>query len=252
MLVFCAAVASSASAGEIGACVKKKGGKYENKTCTTAATEAKKAKYEWEPVTKPLRFVTHGGRTVFEFGKGASLSCGSFRSSGQWINAKEAEGEVLVLEFCELKRFSHVQPKLSCTSVESGLWKGKLVDHGETGLGGGEPAEGEAWIETYGEAGAPLLKITCEPVVGELTGWLRAVISPLNTALKEGNNRRKFKASFNQAFTDMGGDQFTTLTFFNPEVNELEPFGASYEGLSEVALLAKESGYLKVKLEIRA
>ena len=69
-----------------------------------------------------------------------------------------------------------------------------------------------------------------------------------NTALKEGKVSRKFKASFNEARNT--ADRFLQVTFSGEEPG---PFGASQEGegLGEVALLAKESGYLKVKLEIR-
>jgi hypothetical protein len=249
VLVVCAALASSALAGEIGACVKKKGGKYENKTCTTTASGPKKAKYEWEPATKPLQLVTHGGELVFELSSKAQhkLTCASSRSSGEWVSGKEAEGPNLELESCSLAHTSE-----GCATgakegnLESGPWKAKLIDHGEVGLGGGEPAEGEAWIETYTEAGTPLFKFTCGPVLGEITGFLKTVVSPVDTALKEGKLGRKFKASFNLTFGGTGGDEFVQGTF-----NESEPFGASYKGLGEVALLAKESGYPKVKLEIK-
>jgi hypothetical protein len=251
VLVVCMAVASSASAGEIGTCVKTKGGKYENKTCTATATEAKKAKYEWQPVTKPLRYVAHGGQQIFSARRSGEgeIRCGFSESTGEWINGTETLGEV-VYTFCEL-RHNRAVDQASCEDLKSGLVKGKLIDHGETGLGGEEPADGEAWIQTSAGEGAPLFEFNCAPLSGKITGWLNDIVSPVNTALKEGKVGRKFKTSFNEARNPADG--FVTVTFLSGE-EAGESFGGSQEGegLGEVALLAKESGYLKVKLEIRA
>lgn len=227
--------ASVAQAGTMGHCVKaskvggKYTGKYTNKTCTTAATEAektegKKNKYEFEAVKAGTKFTGAGGKSTLK-GAAGEITCESSETTGEQVGGTGKEGR---------DKFQFFGCKLSVTSgacESAGAKEGEivsneltshLIDNGEKGDGGKEPAVGEVWIEE--EATAPdiyLAEFTCAPGLSlKVTGSASGKMGPVNTVTKAGKPGKKPKYTFTTVFSETVGEQNLRTSVYIPELEE--------------------------------
>jgi hypothetical protein len=106
VVVFATAAVLSASAfaaaPEFGKCVAKAGGKYKNNGCTEE--EAGKEKYEWEPLSSPVKFESEmpsGDKATLESEKKSKVVCTKEHSVGEIGNAHEVKKVVATFENCE-------------------------------------------------------------------------------------------------------------------------------------------------------
>jgi hypothetical protein len=164
LLTACAlsgSVPSVAQAGEYGRCVKlvskPYAGRFVDKNCTKFASEeeeraGRKNKYEWEPGPGPKPGYTSKGReTVLTPTRGYSITCRKSHGTGKILSNETGEEEV-TFEGC-LWGEGHLGTR-PCENaggtpgvIKTNRLETTLIDHGERGLTGGEPAEGEVWSE---------------------------------------------------------------------------------------------------------
>ncbi len=215
-----AMAASSAYAGEYGVCVKaqkvekKYVGLYTDKNCQTAASEkeveeGKKNKYEW--VSAAGEKSTTTTKTAVLSSAAGKITCKKSKGTAEITGAK-SDLETVEFEECTLSVTGG-----KCTSVQEGEKEGnittfqletKLIDHGEKGPSGGEPAEGEAWTEFNGEAGNGGLQaeFVCAPgVIFRTSGTLSGVTTPVNlmeskdtTSFGEGKGEQDLVTEFSE------------------------------------------------------
>ncbi len=242
LLLLCAEGASAAQAGEYGRCVKagkegrKHTGRYTDMGCTTPATQAereagKSNKYEWEPGPGAKPGYTSKSRTVTLADEAGVITCTSGSDVGRITGPKTGEDQLKLTD---------------CTASVGGCFEGPietnvletvLIDHGETGLSGREPAEGEAWIEYVSKSGPAgvLAEFSCKGIPFTLTGSLSGVLSGnVNQASSKGT------ATFSQS----GGEQDVLTTFYNPLTDHAETGPSVILGVSEAKY--------EEKIEIRA
>ncbi|MGP0103327.1 MAG: hypothetical protein ACLPUT_17110 [Solirubrobacteraceae bacterium] len=241
-LALAAMLAPAAQAGEYGRCVtapkegRKYTGRYTDKVCTMPATEAereagKKNRYEWAPGPGPKPGYSSKSTTVVLEGGAGDITCRSSTDVGRITGPKTGEDQL---------RFSDcTTPTGSCLPgpTETKELETILVDHGELGLSGREPAAGEAWIEYVSKSGPAgvLAEFTCQGILFELTGSISGVVGGnLDVAAKKGTS----------TFSTHGGEQDLLSTFFNPFTSRLETGPA-------VIVAVNESKY-EEKVEIRA
>jgi len=129
-----AAASASATAPEIGRCIKKakaEGKGYTSATCTVKG-EGLKAKYEWSPGTGKGRFTTTGGIGVLTTVGGSEVECKTESSAGEYKpggNNKEEAGLVVTFTGCKASG-------LSCTT--KGAKSGELITNELEGVVGWE------------------------------------------------------------------------------------------------------------------
>ncbi len=241
-LALAAMLAPAAQAGEYGRCVKapKEGrkytGRYTDKDCTAPATEAeteagKKNKYEWAPGSGPMPGYSSKSKTVVLEGGAGDFTCKSSTDVGRITGARTGEDQLT---------FNDCVPSVgTCAeaTIETKVLETVLVDHGELGLSGGEPAAGEAWIEYVSKSGPSgvIAEFTCNGIVFELTGSLSGVV---------GGNLDVGATKGTTTFSTHGGEQDLLATFFNPFTSRLETGPAVIKAVNE-------SKY-EEKVEIRA
>ena len=190
-----AMVASIAQAAEVGECLKTVKnaerhftGHYIDKACTVPATklleeEGKANKYEWSPGVAPANAhfsARHKARVEFP-GAAGTVDCSRYSIAGEWTGAK-SDAETITLEGCEIRG-----PVNDCHSagqaagrIVSNPLNTALLDHGEKGRSGGEPAEGEVWDELVSaEPSGVLLEYECaELIVIRTLGSVSGVFTP--------------------------------------------------------------------------
>ncbi len=133
----------------VQACAPQKHGEFTNATCTARASRPHKGHFE---VTTGRTFTVSGGQSVGytpEVG-GFPVICASTTGSGE-IEGPKSGQETVTFHGCE-------QDGQPCTSagepsgvIQSTLLDVTLIDHGEQGPAGREPAAGEVWTESAGE-----------------------------------------------------------------------------------------------------
>ncbi|MGH9919377.1 MAG: hypothetical protein ACRD6W_11005 [Nitrososphaerales archaeon] len=143
-------------------CVAKKKGKYENATCTKIDPKAGKGKYE----KKPIKFTAATGEAKLStpaFGAN-DVECTSSTTAGELTGAK-TDTEVVTFHGCKFEG-------LPCETVGSGSetlvtnkLASKLIDNGEKGDSGLEPALGEVWDQLTPETPPYFIEFTCGGVV---------------------------------------------------------------------------------------
>lgn len=156
MFAFSAYVASAAQAGQDGECVKapkvekKYTGHYTDKLCKVHATageeaEGKKNKYNWVSPAAATFTATSGVATLK--GPAGTILCTASTTVGHWTGPTK-NSEVATFTGCEFKGAvtgeCHSAGQAAGTIVTNEL-ETTLLDHGEKGPSGGEPAEGEIW-----------------------------------------------------------------------------------------------------------
>ncbi len=189
MFAFSAMAASSASAGEYITCGKaaKSGktylGKYTNNNCSTLGSGGK---YERGAVSNVK--VTSTTKEAVLSSAAGDIKCKKSKGTGTLINGKmnleETTFETCVLSLTDGK----------CTNLAgfTGSYSGKitsvslttLIDHGEKGPSGDEPAEGEVWNSFAPDPESALFPFQavyiCEPgVIFRTTGSTSAVVTPV-------------------------------------------------------------------------
>lgn len=169
LLAFGALSAAAAQAGQVGECLKvaknaekKFTGKYTDKNCVVAATpaqeeEGKTNKYEFSPGVKPAngKFTQKSGSVVMESLAGTVL-CTASATVGEWTSSTTGK-ERTTFTGCEFKMevgsegcHSAGQPR---GTIVTNQLDTRLIDNGEHGAGGGEPAPGEVWDEVVSPSG---------------------------------------------------------------------------------------------------
>jgi hypothetical protein len=165
-----AMVAASAHAGQYEECVKqsknpvtkKYEGKYLDKSCNEEASEAQKEegkhnKYERSPgVTAEHAGFTAKTKSAELVGAAGSIVCKKSRTAGT-ITGPKTNSEVVTFEKCEITGALEGECHSAAQAegvIVTNLLSTTLIDHGEKGLSGGEPAEGEVWNQFTGPGGA--------------------------------------------------------------------------------------------------
>jgi hypothetical protein len=265
-----AIMASSASAGQFGTCIKKKGaGNYEGKYCEKKAAEPGKGNSEWVPNAAAIKTLSEGGASALKGGAG-EIACKK-GSNVDEITGATTNKELFTFHECTLKPF-----ELPCKNAEIEIEEGKgknakkvkvgvintyplkshLIDHGEKGPSGKEPASGEVWnvIEAEGMMNAGftgpgpyLAAFECGPVPFEVTGSVSGVINKeyVNAKLKKGKVKagKAIKPTYKETYSKEGGEQDLLTTFFNPETMKVETGASVQEGLNEIAVESLPKGF---------
>jgi hypothetical protein len=270
VFAFTALIASSASAGQFGTCVKGEKGKsaYSDKYCSKLASPTNTGGYKWVPNAAPIKALSEGGETKLKGGAG-EIACKHGTNSDEILNATENK-ELFTFRECSLKPF-----ELPCKNAEIEIEEGKgkaakkvkvgvlktyalkshLIDHGSKGPSGKEPAPGEVWnvIEPEGEnagftgPGKYLAAFECGPVPFEVTGTVSSVVNHEYVAakLKKGKVKagKAIKPTYKETYSKEGGEQDLTTTFFNPETMKVESGASAQEGLNEIAIETLPKGF---------
>jgi hypothetical protein len=205
MFALSAMAASSAFAGQYITCTKvskvtvkyiDKGkekskaiyeGKYLTNTCTTLAPEP--GKYYEGPEGKYERGSAVGikstdkTKTATLASAAGTITCKSSTGTDE-ITGSKTDKNVTNFKTCVLS-----VTKGACTTPGDASGEitstavSRLIDHGEKGPSGGEPAEGEVWDEFESESGPTglLAEFVCAPgVIFETSGTLSGVATPVN------------------------------------------------------------------------
>jgi hypothetical protein len=131
-------------------CIAKKKGKYTSGTCTVLA---KPGKGKFEKVAGP-KFTASTGEAVLttpDLGSGA-VKCKASTTTGE-LNGPKTSTERVTFTGCEFETLPcesagpDSTPSGKSGVIITNLLDNKLIDHGEKGPSGGEPAVGEVWVD---------------------------------------------------------------------------------------------------------
>jgi hypothetical protein len=182
----------------VSTCVAKKKGKYTTGTCTVLA---KPNKGKFEKVAGPKFTATTGPAelTTPAFGAGA-VKCKASSTVGEITGAK-TDTERVTFTGCEFEGLpcesagENSTPSGKAGVIITNLLDSKLIDHGEKGPSGGEPAVGEVWDNLISSEHEPYSsEFNCAGVVflrtaGSISGAYTAgsvnVLSATSTLLFE-------------------------------------------------------------------
>ena len=271
-----AVMASGASAGQFGKCVKaeKVGkaytGQFTDKYCSVLSSPVNTGKYKWEGYKgAAIKTFSEGGESKLK-GAAGEIVCKHGTDTGEILNATENR-EVFTFYECSLKPF-----ELPCKNAEVEIEEGKgksakkvkvgvivtyklktkLLDHGEKGPSGGEPKVGEVWnvISPEGEnpsfvgPGFWLAAFECGPVPFAVTGSVSGVMNAAHVdgklkKGKPGKNGKEGKATYVENYTATGGEQDLVTTYFNPETSAVEAGASIQEGTNNVGIESLEKGF---------
>ncbi len=137
-----------------------------------------------------------------------------------------------------------------------------MIDNGEKGLSGKEPAAGEVWEQETAAGlhtdpvfgpGPFLADFECGGIPFAVTGSVSGVVEAayINAKLKKGKGGKetgkgwKFgKPTFKENFTETGGEQDLQTTFVNPlNENKVETGASIQEGTNEIILPTVAKGF---------
>ncbi len=244
----CALIASGAQAGEYGHCVKTERtfkvfkGQYLDKGCTKKATIQETQvggsanKWNWEPGPGPSLGLSAKGKavTLQLSGEGGSITCEKHTSTGQLSSSKEASMQITFIG-CT---WSVTGESCESTGQIPGwvVWPvfDRLVDHGERGHGGGEPAEGEVWSEF---TVFPNAEFTCGAAKTSF------VVFDSVAGVTSGKSVNAMGKKDATAFGAGKGEQNLELFFDNPATNKLERLHAT--------LTAEDAVLFTERIEVR-
>ena len=205
VLAFGVAGVSAAQVAEVGECLKTAKnaerhftGHYIDKACTAPATklqeqEGKANKYEWSPGVAPANAKFTGKGKAAEFvGAAGTFVCTKSAIAGEWTGPK-TDTEVITYRGCAFK--GAVYPG-DCTTAGQPMFTivtntldTTLLDHGEHGPSGGEPAEGRVWDAlASAEPSGVIADFVCDSLVEiRESGSVSGVFTPesLNTMTKK-------------------------------------------------------------------
>jgi len=243
-----AVMASGAQAGQWGTCGKaaKEGkkytGNYTDKLCSTKSA-TKEGKYEWVPNAATIPLSGESGPTHLK-GEAGEIACTHATGTGTIEGATKGTATDTFFG-CKLKPF-----ELACKSY--GAAEGEIVtyelatvmiDHGEKGLSGKEPAEGEVWQQNTNKGthtdpvfgpGPWLASFECGGIPFAVTGSVSGVVEKayVEAKLKAGKAGKKGKPgkpTLKIAFTEKGGEQDLLTTFVNPTKEDKVETGPSIQ-----------------------
>jgi hypothetical protein len=144
-------------------CVAQKKGEYTNATCTTKAAKKGKGSYEKKPGIKIE--ATTGKATLATPAFGSNkVECTSSITVGEITGAK-SNSEVVTFKGCKFeglpcKTVGDATEELTTNKITS-----KLIDNGEKGDSGLEPALGEVWNELYPSTPPYFIEFECGGVL---------------------------------------------------------------------------------------
>ena len=252
-----AVMASGAQAGQWGTCTKaaKNGkvytGNYTDKLCSTKAAE-KNGKYEWVPNAANIPFTSEGPASHLK-GAAGEIACEHGTDSGTFEGATK-DTDTFTFDGCKLKPF-----ELACKSyntaeagqIVTNALASELIDNGQKGLSGKEPAAGEVWMQETNKGtttdpvfgpGPFLADFECGGIPFAVTGSVSGVVEKqyVEAKLKAGKAGKKGKPgkpTIKVQFTETGGEQDLTTTFVNPTKEDKVESGPSIqEGTNEISI----------------
>jgi hypothetical protein len=227
MFAFSAMAASSAFAGEYITCVKvakvekKYKGKYSNNACSTLSSPAESGKYERGTPAFPIA-VTSKSKTAELLSAAGHITCKASTGVGSLLSSKTDLEETKFTE-CVLSLTGGKCVNLS-TFEETGKylpsaitsWSATtLIDNGEKGPSGDEPAPGEVWNSFAPDASAPVYPFQavyiCEPgVIFRTSGTTSSVVTPVlakpSTKGVQTFIEGKGEQDLNTEFSENGGE----------------------------------------------
>jgi hypothetical protein len=251
MFALSAMGASSAFAGEYGVCAKaaKVGktytGKYEDKNCTKEEASKTGGKYEWDPYPGPAGTkwgYTSKSKTAILEGEAGNITCKASTDVGEVTGVKSDVDQTTFTDCILSLTKESCQNTATKGSIETDKNVTTLIDNGEKGDSGKEPAPGEVWTQFTGEVGATgfngvpndLAEWECSgiPFVsdGSLSGVTTEDVNVMST---------KSKTVFNKSV----GEQDLVTTFFNPLSGKVES-GAAVENVTGEV---KNAGKIEIK-----
>ena len=253
MFAMSALAATAAHAGEYGVCKKaepKNTGNYSDKNCQIKVGGT--GGWEWYPagspqVPTPIAY-TDSTKTAELVGAAGVIKCKKSTSSGA-ITGPKSDIDVVRFTGCEfigaVKGECHSAGE-PAGNITTNVLNTKLIDHGEKGFSGGEPAEGEVWTEFYGPGGpetvqaeyecAKLLVIRTE---GSLSGkYTKGSINVMS---------KKAETEFNGVLGESPG-KFGEQDLFSEASIGGGPFEPVGQGIEKTKGKTKNS----VKLEIKS
>jgi hypothetical protein len=247
MFALSAMGASSAFAGEYGVCAKaaKSGktytGKYTDKNCTAGVTTG--GKYEWSPYPGPAGTKwgsTSKGKTSELKTVQGTVTCKKNTDKGLITGAKTDEEEVTFTE-CTNNVFS--TPCYNVEATKTGKKGGtivvdnatKLIDNGEKGGSGKEPAPGEVWNEFSAKAPNPYVAVFyCVTPLGEDPFYVVGDVSGVVTG-----DVNAMSAKSLATFSATGGEQDLITNTAGLVSHEIEPFASEQIGTGSVKAESK-------------
>ena len=244
----CCLLAAGAQAGEYGHCVKTERvshlykGQYLDKGCTRKATVQESQvggsenKWSWESGPGPNAALTAKGKavTLQLSGEAGSITCEKHTSTGHVSSSKEASMQV-TFTGCTWSVTSE-----TCESAGQApgtvVWPvfDRLVDHGEHGHGGGEPAEGEVWSEF---TVFPNAEFTCGSAKTSF------VVFDSVAGVTSGKSINAMGKKDATVFGTGKGEQNLELFFENPSTSKLERLHAT--------LAAEDTVRFEERIEVR-
>ena len=264
---FSAFAVSTAQAGEYGKCIELKAeaklyhGEYTGKGCeekTKVSKEetekgGKKNKYKWEPFAEGshVKYTSSGKAATLE-GEAGDITCKKNTDEGEITGPKTDLDKVRFVE-CTLS-----VTKEACLNEGTASSKGgdistenlhtKLVDHGEKGLSGDEPKEGEVWsefyqpeeVEGFNGKGQFLAVFHCLAEGAEIPFEVEGSVSGVFNA----KDLNKMTTGGESVFGKGKGEQDLETTYFDPITKEVTT-GASVQNASDKIKVSE-------KMEIRA
>jgi hypothetical protein len=164
-----ALAATAAQAGEYGKCVKQakpyKGG-FNDKNCQET-NPGHEGKYEWVPGISPAVPFTGKTKAAELVGAAGTIACKKSEAAGT-VEGTKTNHEVVTFEGCEFKGAvtgeCHSAGK-PVGVIETNKLLTSLIDHGEKGPSGGEPASGEVWASLKPETGTVDAQYECASLV---------------------------------------------------------------------------------------
>ena len=253
---------ASAHAAEVGECLKTvknaerhHTGHYIDKGCTAPATklleeEGKANKYEWSPGVKPENALfTAKTKAVELVGAAGTIACMKSSTVGEWTSATTGT-EQTTFEGCEFKggpvNECHSAGQAGGVIVTNPL-SVKPVGHGETGYGGGEPAEGEAWEALTAESGPAGVQeeyLCADLVEIRTSGSVAGVLTPASVNVMAKKAELEFNGVLGQEPGKFGEQDLQSEASIGGG-----PFEPAGQGILKTTAKIKNSGH---KIEIRA
>ena len=177
------AVVPAAQAAELGRCVKAPSGEYANEGCTNQAAVPHSGSYEWE--SPPSSFTATFGTTVGETPSIPAVTTCSAGTATGTVTGPTTSTAVDTFTGCEGGgKQCHTLNTATPGEIRTFTLEGTLIEHGEKGLSGLEPAPGEVWIEYANQHGAEAPRLDtylCEGIGYFLIKqWVGTSVTPLN------------------------------------------------------------------------
>ena len=249
MFAMSAIIATAAHAGEYGECVKQSKpykGNWTDKNCQISSP-GKEGKYEWSPgVIEGNRVLVAKTKAAELVGAGGTVSCKKSVTAGK-ITGLKTNTEQVKFEGCEFK--GPVVGECHSTGQPGGViltnqLKSTLIDHGEKGASGGEPAVGEVWNELAAESGGVQAQFLCAALVEIKT---KGTVSGVFTSGSVNVMAKKAEIEFNGVLGEQPGKfgEQDLATEASIGGGPFEPVGQSIE---KTTAKIKQSG----KIEIRS